>query len=178
MKYTFKVDGLDCANCAAKLENKISKNEHITFASINYMKEKAIIESDLEEEELIKLLDQISEDMGEEAVFLSGSEEHQHDEEHEHHHEHHYEHEHEHHHHHHDHEHDEEHEHHHHHHDHDECDGSCDIKAEEEDSKKGRYVFKVEGLDCANCAAKLENKIAKNEHIRKIFEMAIEHVEE
>lgn len=44
MKYTFKIKGLDCANCAAKLENAIQKIEGIDTASINFMMEKMIIE--------------------------------------------------------------------------------------------------------------------------------------
>lgn len=44
MKYTFKIKGLDCANCAVQLENAIQKIEGIDTASINFMMEKMIIE--------------------------------------------------------------------------------------------------------------------------------------
>ncbi|MCI8471296.1 MAG: heavy metal transporter [Clostridia bacterium] len=44
MKYTFKIKGLDCANCATQLENAIQKIEGIDNASINFMMEKMIIE--------------------------------------------------------------------------------------------------------------------------------------
>ena len=144
MKYEFHVEELDCANCAAKLEDKISQNEKVKSATINFMKGKAVIESDLSEEELIPLLNKTSEDMGEEAHFHSVKEEHHHTHNHEHHHEHH---------------HDHDHEHEHEHHDHDHCeDGSCETEPTE-------YILRVVGLDCANCAAKLENKLNEAEEI-------------
>lgn len=46
MKLKFKIKGLDCANCAAELENKISKIEGIEEASISFMTERMVIEFD------------------------------------------------------------------------------------------------------------------------------------
>ena len=37
MKKKFKLIGLDCANCAAQLENAISKMEGIESASVSFM---------------------------------------------------------------------------------------------------------------------------------------------
>lgn len=46
MKYNFKITGLDCANCAAELERKISKIDGIDSAVINFMGEKMVLEFD------------------------------------------------------------------------------------------------------------------------------------
>lgn len=42
----FRIDGLDCANCAAKIENKISKLSGVTNASLSFMTGKLVIEAD------------------------------------------------------------------------------------------------------------------------------------
>ena len=44
MKCTFKIKGLDCANCAVQLENAIQKIEGIHSVSINFMMEKMMVE--------------------------------------------------------------------------------------------------------------------------------------
>ena len=44
MKSTFKIKGIDCANCAAQLENAISKIEGIQSVSISFMAERMVIE--------------------------------------------------------------------------------------------------------------------------------------
>lgn len=44
MKNVFKIKGLDCANCAAQLENAIQKIEGVENISINFMMEKMILE--------------------------------------------------------------------------------------------------------------------------------------
>ena len=36
MKTKFKIEGLDCANCAIELENKLGKMEGIEDVSINF----------------------------------------------------------------------------------------------------------------------------------------------
>ena len=46
MKYNFKIQGLDCANCAAELERAIAKIDGIENAVINFMTEKMILEFD------------------------------------------------------------------------------------------------------------------------------------
>lgn len=46
MKKTFRVDGLDCANCAAKMERGIAALEGVTSATINFMTCKLTIEAD------------------------------------------------------------------------------------------------------------------------------------
>ena len=44
MKNIYKIKGLDCANCASKLENAIQKIEGMESVSINFMTEKMILE--------------------------------------------------------------------------------------------------------------------------------------
>ena len=55
MKNTFKIKGLDCANCAAHLEEKIKKIEGVEDATISFFTEKLVIEcSENEKEEIIE----------------------------------------------------------------------------------------------------------------------------
>lgn len=42
----FRIDGLDCANCAAKIENKISKLNGVRSASLSFMTGKPVLEAD------------------------------------------------------------------------------------------------------------------------------------
>lgn len=46
MKKTFRLNGLDCANCAAKIESRISKLDGVTSASLNFLSTKLIIEGE------------------------------------------------------------------------------------------------------------------------------------
>lgn len=46
MKKTFKLIDLDCANCAAKMENAIKKINGVTNASVSFMTQKMTIEAD------------------------------------------------------------------------------------------------------------------------------------
>ena len=43
MKITYRIEELDCAHCAAKIENEISKIAGIQKANVNYLSEKIII---------------------------------------------------------------------------------------------------------------------------------------
>ena len=44
MKKTFRLEGLDCANCAAKMERAIEKLDGVDNVTINFMTTKMIIE--------------------------------------------------------------------------------------------------------------------------------------
>lgn len=46
MKKTFAMDNLDCANCAAKMENAISKIEGVTSVTVSFFAQKMILEGD------------------------------------------------------------------------------------------------------------------------------------
>ena len=45
MKKTFKMENLDCANCASKMENAIKKLEGVNNAAVNFMSQKLMIEA-------------------------------------------------------------------------------------------------------------------------------------
>jgi len=48
MKKRYKIKGIDCANCAAHLEEKMKKIEGVESASINFFTENMFIECDEE----------------------------------------------------------------------------------------------------------------------------------
>lgn len=45
MKKTIKLQDLDCANCAAKIENSISGLDNVTSVKVNFMNQKMILEA-------------------------------------------------------------------------------------------------------------------------------------
>ncbi len=54
MKKTYRLDNLDCANCAAKMEAAIQKLEGVQSAAISFMTQRLTIEA--EEADFPKLL--------------------------------------------------------------------------------------------------------------------------
>lgn len=46
MKKKFKLEDLDCANCAAKMEDAIKKISGVTDANVSFMAQKMTIEAD------------------------------------------------------------------------------------------------------------------------------------
>jgi len=46
MKKKFKMENLDCAHCAAKMEEAISKIEGVTDCSVSFLTQKLMIEAD------------------------------------------------------------------------------------------------------------------------------------
>ncbi|MBQ7638907.1 MAG: heavy-metal-associated domain-containing protein [Clostridia bacterium] len=46
MKKTFKLEDLDCANCAAKMERAIEKIEGVELVTISFMAQKMVLEAD------------------------------------------------------------------------------------------------------------------------------------
>lgn len=59
MKANFKIEGLDCANCASKIERSIQKLEGVKMASVNFFTGKLIVEYDESFSELINKVEQI-----------------------------------------------------------------------------------------------------------------------
>ena len=49
MKRSFKLQDLDCANCASKMECDINKLEEVNKANISFMTSKLVIDSDAED---------------------------------------------------------------------------------------------------------------------------------
>lgn len=45
MKKTFNLEELDCANCAAKMEEAVKKLDGVTAASISFMSQKLVLEA-------------------------------------------------------------------------------------------------------------------------------------
>ena len=55
MKKTYELKGLDCANCAAKMEEKVNKIKGVESASISFMTGRMVIEYNEENiEEIMK----------------------------------------------------------------------------------------------------------------------------
>ncbi len=127
--YKFELTGIDCANCAAKLEHKISELEGISNVVLNFMNSTLRYDcahdrgKDMEAE-VRALITKEEPD----AVLTANGHEHHHEEEHEH----------------------------------------CHCHAVQEDSEKATYKFELTGIDCANCAAKLEHKISEIEGISNV----------
>jgi len=46
MKKSFKLIDLDCANCAAKMENAINKLDGVNSASVSFMTQKITVDAD------------------------------------------------------------------------------------------------------------------------------------
>ena len=158
MKYKYKVNGLDCANCTQKLEDALNKKEEINDCVISFATGMMTFESNQEinDNELLSFIQSIEDEVT--IDNLSTNKTHHHNEcgcghHHEHHHDecgcgHHHEHEHhhvddcccghEHH----------EHEHHEHHH-----------VADSIPADHKTKVYTIENLGCANCAAKMESRI-------------------
>ncbi|MGN1344412.1 MAG: heavy metal translocating P-type ATPase [Traorella sp.] len=159
MEKKYILEGLDCPNCAMKIEKALNKNEYIEEATVNaatllcHIHYKEYTEEI--EHEIIHLIQDI-----EDVHVIPKEAHHKHEHDHKHHQKHcECEHDHEHH-------HDEcdcGHEHHH----HEECtcghdheDGKHYHKKEEPKGNNLRkYKWKIEGLDCANCALKIETAV-------------------
>ncbi len=202
------LEGLDCANCAAKIENKLSKLDGLEDVSVTYATQQLRFSAEDPEAmlpEIQKVVSSVEPDTKVVERVRRGKkthdhDHHDHDHDHEHHHEHgescgcghdHHDHDHDHDHHHdhgescgcgHDHHDHHDHEHHHDHgescgcghdhhdHDHHEHGESCGCghdhhhhdhieRVEQHHDEKKQQVYIIEGLDCANCAAKVEAKI-------------------
>ena len=55
MKKNFKLDGLDCANCAAKIEKNVRKLDGVKDATVSFFAQKLVLEADDEKfDEIVK----------------------------------------------------------------------------------------------------------------------------
>ena len=157
--YKFEITGIDCANCAASLETKIAALDGISNVSLNFLKNSLVYDCDHDlgkvmEENVRNLIKKEEPD----AVLTSKGHAHHHDHKHEH------EHEHEH--------HDNHHEECSENHEHCECGKTHEHEdhdhAHHHDEETATYKFELTGLDCANCAASLEKKIAALDGISNV----------
>ena len=55
MKKVFKLEGLNCADCASKIEEKVAKLEGVKSVMLNFMTTKMILESENMEEVVEKV---------------------------------------------------------------------------------------------------------------------------
>ncbi len=46
MKKNFKLEGLDCANCAAKIEKNVKKIDGVKDATVSFFAQKLVLEAD------------------------------------------------------------------------------------------------------------------------------------
>ncbi len=68
MKKTIKLIDLDCAHCAAKIENAAKKIDGVTDASVNFLSQKMVLEADDDRidgvvDEVVKLVKKIEPDV-------------------------------------------------------------------------------------------------------------------
>lgn len=55
MKKNFKLEGLDCANCAAKIEKNVKKLDGVKDATVSFFAQKLVLETDDEKfDEIVK----------------------------------------------------------------------------------------------------------------------------
>lgn len=60
MKKTFKLEDLDCANCAAKMEDGIKKIDGVQSASVSFIMQKMTIEAQDESfDEIMKKVEKV-----------------------------------------------------------------------------------------------------------------------
>ena len=62
MKFKYKIEGVDCPNCAAKLANKMADIDGIDSAAINFLSERLTIESEISESEWIDKINKVAKD--------------------------------------------------------------------------------------------------------------------
>ena len=180
-QYIFKITGIDCPHCAAKLQKKIEAIEGIDHVDLSYENSSLVFECahDRGSEMREKVVGLISEKEPEAMLEYRGHKHLHHDhEDHEHEcscGEHHHRHDHEHHHHH-DHECScEDHDHHDHDHEH-ECSCAVDHHVHIHEHHHGlshhadqdSHKLRITGIDCADCAARLEHKLSQIEGIRDV----------
>lgn len=155
MEYKYRVIGLDCPNCTMKLEEYLNKQDFINDCSINFASGLMTFSSDsnIDDNELLNLIKKVE---NVEIENLNKSENHH--EEHEccsHHHE--------------------EHECCGHHHEEHECCSHHHCGYDHDHNHKvdnrelsGSIKFSIIGLDCANCAKKVEDEIRKQDYVNDV----------
>ena len=63
MRKTFKLQDLDCANCAAKMENGIKKIDGVNDATMSFMTQKLVIDADEILDEVVSVCKKVEPDM-------------------------------------------------------------------------------------------------------------------
>lgn len=151
MEKIYILQELDCPNCAMKVEKHIGKLKGVKEVSVDFVSKKMFVDlnDQVSSEDIIRSVKAIEPDVDVVEVKKGHvSKEHNHEHNHcgcgEHHHEHH---------------------HGEHHHDHEHC-GCHEEHVHEDKEIKGATKLYIQGLDCANCAAKIEAYVAKMDHVK------------
>lgn len=148
MEKIYVLEGLDCANCAMKIEKRAGKIKGVKEVNVDFVSKKMFVDSEEDvTQEIVSCVKGLEPDVEVIEVTKGKKDAHVHKE-----------------HHHHDHEHcncGEEH----HHHDHDHCDCGHDHEPHEERVLAGADKLYVNGLDCASCAAKVEDYVKKMDNV-------------
>ena len=72
MKKTYKLTGVDCANCAAKMEQRIAKLDGVNSCSVSFVLQRLTIDADEEaHEEIIKKAGEICRRIDREATIIA-----------------------------------------------------------------------------------------------------------
>ncbi len=147
MEYKYKLSGLDCANCTQKIEDRLNQEEHIENCTISFATGIMIFNS--EQDGIEKRVSEIISQMEPEVTMQNMScncQNHDHSHVHQHH--------------------DDDCDcGHHHHDDHCHCGHHHDHPAMPVRNIDGGIKLHIHGLDCANCALKVENEIKKQPFI-------------
>ena len=70
MKLNYKITGIDCPNCAAKLERKLGKIDGVQLAALNFLTSKLLIEGEDEKEsEILAAVEKLVAKMEPDAVL-------------------------------------------------------------------------------------------------------------
>ena len=147
MEYKYKLSGLDCANCTQKIEDRLNQEEHIENCTISFAT--GIMTFNSEQDGIEKRVSEIISQMEPEVTMQNMScncQNHDHSHVHQHH--------------------DDDCDcGHHHHDDHCHCGHHHDHPAMPVRNIDGGIKLLIHGLDCANCALKVENEIKKQPFI-------------
>ncbi len=64
MKKSYKLEGLCCAHCANKIEEKVKKIKGVENATLSFMTQKLVVESENDlTEEVVKIVSKIEKDV-------------------------------------------------------------------------------------------------------------------
>lgn len=75
MKFRFNIEGLQCANCASKIERAIRKEDGIAYASLDFSRMILTVRSDFDEEMILSVIQPIADRIEPGTVFVpEGSE--------------------------------------------------------------------------------------------------------
>ena len=68
MKVKYHVEGLDCPNCAARLEKMLGEADGVLSAKINFLTEKITVESELDEDTLLALVSRVAKEFNKDVT--------------------------------------------------------------------------------------------------------------